>query len=207
VLEEGEAVAGLEPARRRRDPDAFLAIKGASRLPRRALAVLRELHAWRERRAEKDDRPPFKILTNEALLALAQQPPASARELAASRWLPARLKRDAGELFAAVETARAVPESALPFVPVRQRPLVPPALRRRIEALRDWRSAEGARLGLDPAVVLPQRLLERVAEAAPGDPTGLEAVEGLRRWRVRCFGPALVATLAAAGSPPPARVS
>jgi len=66
------------------------------------------------------------------------------------------------------------------------------ATRRRIDALRKWRTSEAQRLALDVSVVLPQRLLERVAEAAPRSPSDLDAVEGLRRWRRDTFGEALV---------------
>jgi ribonuclease D len=203
VLEECTAVAGLEAARRRRDPEAFLALKGASRLPRRGLAVLRELHAWRERQAEATDRPPFRIIANEALLALAAQPPRNAAELARSRQLPPRLKPEAPGIFEGIARALAVPESELPRVPVRQpRPVQDSATRRRIDALREWRSQESARLELDVSLLLPQRLLERVAEAAPADAAALQAVAGLRDWRARRLGPGLLAALEqAAGQP------
>jgi hypothetical protein len=38
------------------------------------------------------------------------------------------------------------------------------------------------------SLLLPQRLLDRVAEAAPRNHAGLERVEGLRRWRVEELG-------------------
>ena len=41
-------------------------------------------------------------------------------------------------------------------------------------------------------MVLPQRLLERVAEAVPRSVADLEKVEGLRRWRREAFGEAVV---------------
>jgi ribonuclease D len=200
VLEECAAVAALDAARRKRDPDAYLAIKGASRLSRRGLAVLRELHAWRERRAEATDRPPFKIVSNDALLGLAAQPPRNTAELARARLLPPRLTAEAPSLLEAVTRALAAPDAELPAPPLRQRPILPPQVRRRIEALREWRAAEAARLELDVAVVLPQRLLDRVAEAAPADTAGLQAVAGLRHWRVRCFGAGMLAVLADAAA-------
>ena len=80
---------------------------------------------------------------------------------------------------------------------VAPRPVVSDATRRRIEALRTWRTAEAKRLALDVSVVLPQRLLERVAEAATRTASDLEAVEGLRRWRRDTFGEALVRVSAA----------
>jgi ribonuclease D len=75
------------------------------------------------------------------------------------------------------------------------------ATRRRIEALKKWRTDEGARLGLDVSVVLPQRLLEQVAEKPPARPEDLLRIEGFRRWRVAAFGPALVTAAVAPPQP------
>jgi hypothetical protein len=50
---------------------------------------------------------------------------------------------------------------------------------------------------VEVSVVLPQRLIDRLAAAAPRDPSGLAAVEGLRRWRVDAFGDELLAAVAA----------
>jgi hypothetical protein len=54
---------------------------------------------------------------------------------------------------------------------------------------------KAAELKLDVAVVLPQRLIDRVALAAPRERAALEAVEGLRRWRVEAFGAELLAAI------------
>jgi hypothetical protein len=69
------------------------------------------------------------------------------------------------------------------------------AAQKRIETLKAWRARKGLELGLDPAVLLPQRLIERVAEQAPRELSDLSQVEGLRRWRVEAFGNELVAAL------------
>jgi len=42
---------------------------------------------------------------------------------------------------------------------------------------------------------VPQRLIERLAAAAPCDEAGLATVEGLRRWRVAAFGSEILAAL------------
>jgi hypothetical protein len=41
---------------------------------------------------------------------------------------------------------------------------------------------------VDVSVLLPQRLLEKVAEAAPRGLGEIERVPGLRRWRIENFG-------------------
>lgn len=54
------------------DPGEPWRIKGAGRLTPRQLAHLRELWLWRDARAQRTDRPTFKILGNRQLLELVQ---------------------------------------------------------------------------------------------------------------------------------------
>ncbi len=194
--EECEAVAALPAAARRSDPEAFLRVKGASRLAPRALAVLREVFAWRERQAEASDIPAFKILGTETLLALAVSPPADGATLAKARGLSPLARRHAAELHAAVRRALELPEAECPRYPRPPRPIVPDEVLRRVQALRQWREQEAQRQALDVSVVLPQRLLEKVAEAAPRSTEALLEVPGLRRWRVATFGAELLSVLA-----------
>jgi ribonuclease D len=197
VGEECAAVAALEPARRGRDADAWQKVKGARRLSRRQQAVLQAVFAWRDAIADRTDVPAFKIVSSETLMDLAERHPATVEELRAMKGLSPRVHREAGALLETIARAWALPEDAWPHMPVAPRPVVSEATRRRIDALRTWRTAEAKRLALDVSVVLPQRLLERVAEAAPRTPSDLEAVEGLRRWRRDTFGDALVRVSAA----------
>lgn len=202
VVEECEAVSALPAARRGNDADAYLDAKGARALGRRGLAVLRALWQWREAQAGSADVPLFKIASTELLVALAAARPADPRELASHRLMTPRLRRQARALFAAVESAAALPEDALPVITPAPRPVVAPAVRQRVDRLKAWRAEEAARVGLDVSLVLPGRLLDKVAEAAPADTAALATVPGIRRWRVEAFGTAMVA--AARGAPPPA---
>ncbi len=196
VREECAAVAALDPARRRKDPDAWLKIKGARRLGLRAQAVLREVLAWREARAEATDTPPFKVLGNETLLALAEKGPKTAVELAEVRGVPPRLRAEPQALLEAVRRASDIPESELPRAPAAPRPAaVSDGARQRDAALKAWRTRTGTDLALDVSVVLPQRLIDRLAEAAPRTLEDLARVEGLRRWRVGAFGAEILTAL------------
>ena len=103
--------------------------------------------------------------------------------------LPSRLAaRHGRELLEAIARAEAVPDRELPVAARVPRPVVPDAAQRRVDRLKAWRTAKAVQLKLDVSVVLPQRLIDRLAEAAPRDAAGLDAVEGLRRWRVEAFG-------------------
>jgi ribonuclease D len=195
VEEECAAVAALEPARRKKDPDAYQKVKGVRRLDPRRQAVLRELLAWREGRAELTDVPPFKIAGNETLLALAEAAPRDRPALTALR-LNGRLLEQAPALLAAVERGLRLPESELPRLPRVPRPNVSDTERRRGEALRAWRARRAAADGLEASVILPQRLIDRLAAAAPRHVDALDAIEGLRRWRREAFGEEIVRALA-----------
>jgi ribonuclease D len=190
--EECAAVALLDPACRRRDPDAYLDVKGARRLAPRALAAFRELHAWRERRAEATDTPAFKVLGNEALLRLAERRPKDAASLREVPGVLPRLRSQAGELLDAIRRAEALPEEALPRPARSPRPVVPDPVQHRIERLRAWRARKAAELQVDVSVVIPQRLIDRLAQAGPRDARALGGIEGLRRWRVEAFGAELL---------------
>jgi ribonuclease D len=198
VLEECAALAEIVPPVKVDDPDAYLDLKGARHLAPRSLAVLRELHALRETLARSAARPPFKILGNETLLELAGTPPHDITQLAQIRGCTPRVVGRWGEaILAAIARAEGTPEALLPVMPRRPRPVVPAEVRRRIEALRAWRAAATGRLALDAGVLLPGRLIERIAEAAPADVASLARVDGVRRWRVDALGAEIVAAIAA----------
>ncbi len=195
VEEENAAVQALPAARQGSAPDAFLRIKGAGRLDRRGLAVLRALCEWRERVAAAVDRPAFHVLANERLLELARKPPRAAAELRRLPGLTPRARARADEVVSAVAAALALPPGELPEPPRRQRPELTEAAARAVSSLRRWRQETAARIDLDVSVVLPQRLLERVAQAEPRDRDQLLAIAGLRRWRVEAFGDGLLSAL------------
>lgn len=197
VREECDAVAALEAQLRRRNPDAYLGMKGARRLRSRQLAALRELHAWREGRAEETDRPAFKILGNEILLKMAEQHPKTTEDLRHVGGVLPRLRPHAEELLEALRRAAALPDSDLPVLTRTPRPVVPQEVAQRVARLKEWRLRRAEALELEVSVVLPQRLIDRVAAAAPRSTAELAGVEGLRRWRIDAFGDELLASVGA----------
>jgi ribonuclease D len=198
VLEESAAVAELPAARRERDPEAWQGVKGARALPPRGLSILRELHAWRETRGEKRNVPTFKVIGGEQLIALAEKAPRAPAELAKIRGLPPWLRENPTEILAAVARGLAVPEGEQPSLPkAPRRPPLTEGQKRREAAVKAWRAAEAARLVVEVAVVLPQRLIDRLTEAPPRHLEDLDGVDGLRRWRLKAFGPAILTALRA----------
>jgi len=199
VEEECAALAAQPAPPRTVDPDAYAGVKGARELPPRGLAVLRELWAAREQLALAADRPPFKVVGEDALLKVAQTLPRDTAALGAVPGMTPRvLGRWGAALLGAVERGLALDEAALPALPRRPRPSIPGAMSRRIEKLRRWRTEATERIGLEPGVLLPNRLITAIAAAAPRTLDELARVEGVRRWRVSAFGAEVVAALTAA---------
>jgi ribonuclease D len=200
-------VAALPAGGKAFDPDGFLWLKGARQLDGRGLAILRELYRAREAWAEAADRPVFKVLGNETLVHLALERPRTPHDLGKIRGCSPYVLRRYGEgIFAAIARGEAVPAAAFPTYPEPQRRHVPGLVQRRGDRLRAWRAAAAPRFRLDPGVLLPQRLIDRLAEEGPTDLEVLARVDGFRRWRAEAFGAEILACMPdPPGAPRPAR--
>jgi ribonuclease D len=177
--------------------DGWQRIKGARLLSRRALALLRELAQWRETIAAELDRASFRVISNEALLALAGAAPKSVAALRAVPGVPSRLVDQRGDaLLAAIERGLALPEKELPRLPRAERRAPDPAFDRRVEKLKTARNASAAQLALDPGVLCPKGTLEAVARAQPKTRDDLLALSDVRKWQVEVLGEAFLAALA-----------
>ncbi len=199
VEEECAALAAVSLPDKVADPDAYLKLKGAKGLDQRGWAVLRELYQMREALALRLDRPPFMIVGNESLVALAARRPASLEDVLAVPGCSQNVLRRAGPaILEAVARGERVPDDALPFRRPAPRPAIPASVRRRAEALRAWRAKVSREMGLDPGVLCPQRVIDRLANEPPRDLNGLEQAEGVRRWRAKLFGEDLLKVLAVA---------
>lgn len=191
--EEFAALANLPTPVKRTGPDEFRRIKGYAKLSPRKQAVLRELYVWREARAAAADRPPFKIVGPDVLLALAEDPPTTIEGVKDALASYPRQAREAEAVLDAIERGLDLPDSELPARDRSERSTLSNSARKRVDALKTWRDKQAARSKLDPSIVMSLKLIERVAVAAPATLDELAAVEGIRQWRVVEWGKALLA--------------
>ena len=175
------------------EEETYLRLKGAKGLSPRSLAALRLLHRWRDTVAEREDRAPFRIIGNDALLAVSRALPASRTDLGHIRDLPSSLARRHGEaLLDAVQRAKALPETDLPRLERRPRVHKDPGFDARLERVKAVRNRIATELGLDPGVVSGLTTLEAVVRARPANRTALEQVGEIRRWQIDVLGDALL---------------
>jgi ribonuclease D len=195
--EEFEALSNLQPPVKKTGPDEFRRIKGSAKLSRRQQAVLRELHVWREARAAAADRPPFKIVGPDVLLALAELPSPTIDDVVRALASYSKQASQVDTVYAAIQRGLELPDSELPARERAERTSLSRAALASVESLREWRDAQATASKLDPSVVMSQRLIERIAIAQPTTLAELAAVEGIRKWRVTEWGTALLSACAA----------
>ncbi|MBP6444590.1 MAG: ribonuclease D [Gemmatimonadales bacterium] len=179
---------------------AFLRLKGAKALQRRELAILRELYNWREETSARLDRASFRVLGNEVLFALAQQPVHTLEELGRVKGVGQEgAQRRGNEILAAIAKGEAIPERDLPRVERPARRIPDPAFEARVEALKHRRNRLAEELQLAPGVLCPNGTLEAIARAEPTSLDALANIPELRRWQVKVLGPSLLEAVAASG--------
>lgn len=149
---------------------------------RKALAVLMELAAWRERLAQSQDVPRSRILRDEALYDIANQAPTSAEQLSHLRTLSEGFARSARarDIIEAVKRGLARDMKSVPAVPRgAQLSAESTAL---VELLRVLLKASAARHRVAPKLIAGSEDLERIATEAEPD------IAALKGWRRRLFG-------------------
>jgi ribonuclease D len=183
--------------------DAWKKIKGARQLNPGAAARLREIFRWREELAIKLDRPVFRVMPNEAVIALAKSPPQNVKQLAEIRGVGWNLaKRNGGDILAALDAAAGkTVESHIP-------PKLSSEDRRRYriqrenrETLRKWRKTCADQLGLPSERLMHRRHLEELGKALPRTREDLLNTVPLNDWQRENLEASLLETLAALPDP------
>ncbi len=144
------------------DHETVWRIKGSSRLSRASLAILREIWHWRESEAVHRNKPPYFVLSNEAMIEIADTA-ASGRSI--SHAIPPMLnhsKRTA--IKAAVERGLSLPHSDHPAI-LRQpsSPRLTQAEKTRYESLKKRRDQHAEKLNLDPSIIASRLTLTNLA--------------------------------------------
>src|SRR6266536_1663644 len=153
-----ERAIELAAVARTRNQDELWRIRGSGVLRGHAAAVLRALWQWREREAEKADRPPFHILRNEELLK------ASAKFASGSvpdyKHFSFRRRQAFRE---AAQAALRAPESEWPVSRRRYGTRPTAETIQYAEELWRRRNKSAEELGLEPSFIAPRSTLEAIA--------------------------------------------
>ena len=146
-----------EPA----DMDTVWRVKGSHLLGRTGLGVLRELWRWRESEAIAANRPPFFVLSHEALVDVAA---AAATQRPVEPFLPRSIsERRRNGIAKAIEEGLGIAADQLPKILERKNHRPTDAERKRFMELQTRRDAQAKVLGIDPTLIASRGTLSDLA--------------------------------------------
>ncbi|OEU86152.1 3'-5' exonuclease [Streptomyces abyssalis] len=207
--QEFEAIASAPPAPPRKDP--WRRTSGMHKVRRRRqMAVVRELWTARDKIAQKRDVSPGKVLSDSAVVEAALALPSDARALSALPGFGHRMGRKQLDHWqAAVDKAKALPESALPQQsqvtngppPPRSWADKDPAAAARLAAARAAVTARAEELSMPQENLLTPDTVRRLCWQPPRARTEPEVVSalralGAREWQIEQTATLLTEALA-----------
>jgi ribonuclease D len=165
-------------------------VKGTSSLYPRQLAVLRELFAWRQERAEVLDRPARTLIRDEIMVDLIKRDPKSVNDLQGMRGLGVA-RRDLEGLLSAIERGRKTPNEHWPKNAPKE--IDPPQISVLVDFLQVVLGNLSLQMKLSMSLVCTLSDLRYVIKKAMGESNGHSLLnEG---WRAKHIRPQLDAVL------------
>lgn len=149
----------------------------------RELTILSELIKCRDEIAEKMDRPPFKVITNNTLLDIAKNLPEKDVDLAASGLSQKQIQLWGSQVLLAAK--RGV---EAPLVKKEQAKRPSDAVVKRVEKLKAWRKKTAEEMKVESDIILPKKFLGVLSENPPGSFDDLKFIMHESPNRYRKFG-------------------
>ncbi|MCI0551704.1 MAG: HRDC domain-containing protein [Anaerolineae bacterium] len=159
----------------------------------RELTILYELCQARDQIAEKLNRPTFKVISDDILLAMARKVPASDGALLEIGLSPKQVRLWGGVLLAAITRGGGSPLMQREHA---QRPS--DAILKRLDKLKTWRKNVAKKMSVESDIVLPKRYLNTLAENPPKNLHELASVMSDSPWRFRQYGVQILGLLQSA---------
>ena len=191
VLEDSEGMARLVKPLTQHIEDIWR-VKGAQDLSAEALSLLDALNHVRELIASKRDVPPFKVLSDRALIEIAQTQPHYIEELSLLPSLPERQVRRYGSLL--MQTIQTWRENPQKISPRRNHRLSDAEMKRR-EALSTWRKQTGLDEGIPSNAIISRDLLDQLAHLELSDIDELKQAMTYFPCRYERYGDAIFQVL------------
>jgi len=143
---------------RERDTEEVWRIRGSGLIRGREAAILRALWHWRDREAERFDRPSFHVLRNDQLIETARA--ASRGETPQFRHFSERRARD---FQATINSALALKEEDWPETRKRRGERPTREMERAAEGMRKRRDRAASELKIEPSFIAPRATIDAIA--------------------------------------------
>lgn len=175
---------------------SFWQMKVAHSVELKHTGTLEALWEWREKEAQRLNRPPFKVLSDEALAEIATARPATAAQLHAVRGINSQQVARFGEgILAAVADGVRRPRPELPRPTLRPELMLSNHDQNRFERLRRWRTEKARARGVAPEIVFNNDTLLEIVQRSPTTQAGIAGIPGMSPWKAAAYGPELLEIL------------
>jgi ribonuclease D len=156
----------------------------------RELTVLAYLCKWRDKEAEKLNRPPYKVIMDDVFVALAKNPPEQKVDLSGVGLSEKQIGLWGDGVLAAIRRGLAAP-----LVERKQAETKNDAVLRRLEKLKSWRKNAGLEMGVESDIILPKPYMSALAENPPKTVDELAHVMKETPSRVEKYGAQILKVL------------
>ena len=180
----------VEEPRQKVNGESWERFSGRKDLSLRELTILAHLCKWRDREAEKLNRPPYKVIMDDVFVVLSKNPPERKVDLSAVGLSEKQINLWGDSVLAAIRRGMDAP-----LVERRQIEAKNDAFLRRMEKLKIWRKKVGIEMGVESDIILPKPYLSLLAENPPNSEDDLALLMKDTPSRVVKYGAQILKTL------------
>ncbi|HQX02249.1 MAG TPA: HRDC domain-containing protein, partial [Anaerolineales bacterium] len=173
----------FEESKQKINGESWGRFAGRKDLSLRELTILAYLCKWRDREAEKLNRPPYKVIMDDVFVLMSKNPPENKVDLSAMGLSEKQIGLWGDSVLAAVRRG-----IDAPLVERKQAEAKNDAVLRRLEKLKLWRKNIGLEMGVESDIILPKPYLSALAENPPMNTDELAHVMKDSPSRVEKYG-------------------
>jgi len=162
AMEDFRRACHYDENRSRSNGDSWERFAGRKDLSLRELTIVAQLCRWRDREAERLNRPPYKVVMDDVFVTLAKNPPEQNVDLSAAGLSEKQIRLWGDHILGAVRRGEEAP-----LVERKQAERKNDAVLKRMEKLKAWRKDTGAQIKVESDIILPKPYLALLAENPP----------------------------------------
>lgn len=169
--EDFERACRIEEAKSRINGSSWERFSGRKDLSLRELTIVSHLCKWRDKEAERLDRPPYKVVMDDVFIALAKNPPEAKVDLSAAGLSEKQIRLWGDMILSAIRNG-----AEAPLVVRREVERKDDAVLRRLEKLKVWRKKIGTDMKVESDIILPKPYLAALSENPPNNLAELQTL-------------------------------
>ena len=179
-----------EEIKLRTNGESWERFSGRKDLSLRELTIMAHLCKWREKEAEKLNRPLYKVIMDDTLITLSKNQAQQKVDLSAAGLSEKQIHLWGEAVLGAIRDG-----VSAPLVERKQPEVKNDAFLRRLEKLKVWRKNVGQEMGVESDVILPKVYLSALAENPPNTADELAHLLKGTPSRVEKYGPQILKLL------------